>query len=315
MKNAVFAPSFGDTFSRHFGFGFVSCLLLYLLAASQFNWHAIDQINNHLVLTTDQTCRFTPLHHTVMGFENEASAAPAQQERLEQETVVDLPPANASPAGTLQRFLAASEEAAARPVAKRLRAEEEAAVAGPGPDYQQQQPLSEERFRLGNAFRYLKPKDALARLQAALDDPHKLYALGLLFPLDEFPPPLPKLTCLRCKKQYEPNYETNHCRMNHPTESIWGEKGYKGVYELSCLKCGGARWRGWDPEPDLGGPGTPTGDSDDEGKGKKTSRVFWFCGECDGEDDGEPGWCYSGPHEPTDQAKVDAEEWDKERRF
>lgn len=64
--------------------------------------------------------------------------------------------------------------------------------------------------------------------------------------------------------------------MNHPTESIWSEKGYKGVYELLCLKCGGARWRGWDPEPDLGGPGTPTGDSDDEGKGKKSSRLFSF---------------------------------------
>lgn len=137
---------------------------------------------------------------------------------------MDLPPANASP-GTLQRFLAASEEATARPAAKRLRAEQEAAVAGPGPDYhhyQQQQPqqqqvgvvehthmmMTAERFRLGNAFRYIKPKDALVRLQAALDDPQKLYALGLLFPLDEFPPPLPKLKCLRCQKTYEPNYET-----------------------------------------------------------------------------------------------------------
>lgn len=157
-----------------------------------------------------------------------------------------------------------------------------------------------ERARVAHALEYLKLKMAFEQLKAQLNTPEGLQALRALFPPSELPHALTmKMRWLRCRKTYEPVYEWQDCRMHHPAHAQCG-----GDREMECERCG----KGWsnvkdDHETGVGGAGTPRGYSDDE---HELDLRWPWCGKTT-----DPGWCYSGPHEPDDRRKVAKEGWEE----
>ena len=138
-----------------------------------------------------------------------------------------------------------------------------------------------ERARLAYVFQSMKSADAFARIQSNLTSSQGLRALFTLFPPSDFPMPGAGLkTCLRCGKMYDPVREADGCRMEHPDDFL--VRIGKDTWEYQCRKCD-EYWEEYHSDSEMARYDLGT--------------------------DNPKGWCYEGPHEPDDQAKVDAEGW------
>jgi hypothetical protein len=131
-----------------------------------------------------------------------------------------------------------------------------------------------QRGRIDHILMKMEAKDLIDKLKAKAGAVDGLRLLSQLLPESEFPGPT-TATCLRCKKTYDPAYEANKCRMEHPEAMTTEEWESSKVINYDCRRCGSS----W-------------------------SQRF---GHYDGE---EEGYCYQGPQEPKSRKVVRDEGWD-----